>query len=58
MMQNLYEEAVETGIAFMNFFQAAIRLVIANPLVLGGVLLLLLTKNKSVSLGKIVKAKG
>lgn len=40
------------------FFQAAVSYVTANPLFFGVVLLLLLSGNKSIQLGKVFKAKG
>ena len=40
------------------FIQAAVAYITANPLFFGVVLLLLLSSNKSVQLGKFFKAKG
>lgn len=40
------------------FIQAAVSYITANPMFFGVVLLLLLSSNKSVQLGKVFKAKG
>lgn len=40
------------------FLQAAVSYITAKPIFFGAVLLLLLSNNKSISLGKVLKAKG
>lgn len=40
------------------FLQAAVSYITKNPIFFGVVLMLLLSSNKSIQLGKVLKAKG
>lgn len=57
-MNSILDSAAGVFNAAAYYFKAAIALLVSNPLLLGGSVLLLLTAGKSLKLGRIVSAKG